>query len=141
MKKLITILTVLFVMFSANVFAEGTVQQRFDGYSRWGDNVQSATFVIYSDGGSVPETAFKAPSDIMGWYLFSVEMYSSADDAFTVTITTYLGAELFSYTTTAATGGHLENALDRWPITSTPNIDVTNLATTERCTVIVTFVR
>ena len=141
MKKLITILTVLFVMFSVNAFAEGTVQQAYNGYSRLSDDVQTAKFVIYSDGGSVPNTAFKSPTDIMGWYLFSVEIYSATDDAFTVTVTTYLGAELFAYTTTAATGGHLENALDRWPITSTPNIDVTNLATTESCTVIVTFVR
>ena len=141
MKKLITMLTVLFVMFSTNVFAEGTVQQANNGYSRYGNDVQVAKFVITSDAGSVPKTAFKSPADIMGWYLFSVEMYSSADDAFTVSITTDLGAELFSYTTTAATTGHLENAADRWPITSTPDIDVTNLATTESCTIIVTFVR
>jgi hypothetical protein len=139
MKKFLLALCLLLV--ASFAFAEGTVVQTGNSYDQISQNMRIATFTITSDAGSVPNTAFLRPRDIYGWNLLSVEMYSATDDAFTVTITTNLGSTLFTYTTTAATSGHLENATDRWPIYSIPKIDVTNLANTEVCTVIVTFQR
>ena len=139
MKKFL--FTILILLITGLAFAEGTVVQSGNGYDTYFQDMRVATFTITSDAGSVPNTAFLKPDKILGWYIKDVEMYSATDDAWTVTITTNLGATLFSFTTTAATSGHLEYAPDRWAINSTPKIDVTNLTDTESCTVIVTFVR
>ena len=139
MKKLL--LAILISLIAVAAFAEGTVVQSGSGYDTWSETMRVATFTITSDAGSVPNTAFLKPEKILGWYLKEVEVYSATDDAFTVTITTNLGATLFALTTTAATSGELDYAADRWAINSTPKIDVTNLAAGESCTVIVTFVR
>jgi hypothetical protein len=142
MKKLLV--TILFFLCMVSlVFAEGSVVQTGDGFQDYGQDMKIATFTITSDGGSVPNTAFLDANkqSIFGFYILAVEMYSATDDAFTAVITTALGSELFTFTTTAATSGHIANADDRWPIYSVPKIDVTSLAAGEVCTVIVTFVR
>lgn len=135
-------LLTLCLLFSANFVFAGDVVQDGDSYDQISDSMRIATFTITSDGsGNVANTAFLEPGLIYGWNLLSVEMYSATDDAFVVLITTNLGSSLFTYTTTSATSGHLENAVDRWPIYSTPKIDVTGLTATEVCTIIVTFQR
>ena len=146
MKKFL--LTILILLFAVSAFGEGTVVQSGNGFDTQSEFMRTATFTITSDGGSVPITAFLKPDKILGWYIKEVEIWSDTDNAFTVTITTNInndvataGTSLFTYTTTAATTGHLEYTIDRWAINSTPKIDVVNLAAAEVCTVKVTFVR
>jgi hypothetical protein len=131
----------IFLLFCGAALAADVVQTG-NGYDQISENMRTATFTITADGaGNVAIFSFLNPRMIYGWNLLSVEMQSATDDAFVVLITTNLGSSLFSYTTTAATTGHLENATDRWPIYSTPKIDVTGLTATEVATVIVTFQR
>lgn len=140
MKKFLLVLLILLA--PTLVLAEGTVVQAGNSYDLVAEKMKIATFTITSDAGSVPNTAFlDFVRGIQGWYIFSVEMYSATDDAWTVTITTALGSEIYAYTTTAATTGHLEKVNYVFPIYSVPNIDVTNLADTESCTVIVAFAK
>jgi hypothetical protein len=140
MKKILLI-TACILLMAAYAFAEGTVVQSGNSYDTQDPKkMKTATFTITSDAGSVPNTAFLKPNDIYGYYLLSVETYSATDDAYVVLIGT-ANTNLFTYTTTAATSGHIQNADDRWPVYSTLYIDVTGLATAESCTVIVTFVR
>jgi hypothetical protein len=141
-KKLI--MGVLVVLLCAGVaFAEGTVTQKPSSgtyYERMSEDMQIATFTIADDSGSVPKTNFLDPTKVKGWYIMTVEAKSSSDDSLTVLIETALGADLFNKAYTSATSGEIKNADDRWPISSTPKIDVTNMSS-DTVTVIVTFVK
>lgn len=125
--------------------AEGTVVQAnniFSPVDGRGD-MKKAVFTITGDAstGSVPNTAFAGSGAVRGFYLYTVEMISSTDDVFTVTITTGSGTSLFEKTTTAATSGEIKFPDAFFPVYDTPSIDVTDLAAGETCTVTVIFVR
>lgn len=130
-------------MITGVAFAEGTVVQKpMAGtyYSTIGKDMQIATFTITDDSGSVPSTNFLDPARIYGWYIMTVEVKSSSDDSLTVLIETALGADLFNVTYTAATSGEIRSTDDRYPIYSTPKIDVTNMSG-DTVTVVITFVQ
>jgi hypothetical protein len=142
MKRFLLIISILLLVSPA--WGAGEVVQTNNGFAdyRWNEDMKTATFTVTADGsGNVAIHTFMKPQEIYGYYLFSVEMYSATDDAFATLIYTNLGSPLFSFTTTSATTGQIENASDRWPIYSAPKIDVTGLTATEVATIIVTFVR
>jgi len=142
MKKIL-ILTVLILAFAFPALAADVVQTN-NGYASYSHNqdLKTATFTVTADGaGDVAIFTFLKPGDIAGYHLFTVEMYSATDDAFTTLIYTNTGSTLFTHTTTAATSGEIQNAADRWPIYDAPKIDVTGLTATEVATIIVSFER
>lgn len=144
MIKKMLIATLCLFLWVGISFAEGSVKQKpVSGtrYSVMDDNMKIATFTITDDGGSVPVTDFLDPSKILGWYIMTVEVKSGTDDTLTVLIETNLGADLFNKAYTAATSGEIKNATDRWPIYSTPKIDVTSMSGPDTVTVVVTFVK
>jgi len=143
MKKILfTALCLLLIAGSA--FAEGTVTQKpFPGgtyYEFFGDDMAVATFTIADDSGSVPSTDFLDPGKINGYYIMTVEVLTSSDDSITILVESALGADLFNKAFTSATSGEIKNADDRWPIYSTPKIDITNMSG-DSATVKITFVR
>lgn len=64
---------------------------------------------------------------LIGGYLFSVEVVTSADDAVTFTIKSGLGTTMCTGTTTAATSGEYISINDRYAINSLPNYTVSGL--------------
>lgn len=66
---------------------------------------------------------------LAGGYLTQVEIYSSADDAMTFSIDSHLGTELFTITTTAATGGEIATPTAFWwiPKATSPTYTLSGL--------------
>lgn len=123
--------------------AEGAIVQTGDTfYPVDGDGrMLKGTFTVTADAGGVANTAFVNSTRLRGYYLYTVEMTSATDDAFTVTITTASGTPLFSKTTTAATTGEIKYPAAFFPIYDTPYVDVTDLAASESATLTVIFVK
>jgi hypothetical protein len=141
-KRLFFIILCLLLL-TGYALAEGTITQKpVSGtyYSSIAADMKIATFVIADDSGSVPVTDFSDPHQIMGWYIMTVEAKSSSDDSLTILIESDLGSDLFNKTYSSATSGEIKNADDRWPIYSTPSIDVTSMSS-DTVTVVVTFVK
>lgn len=67
-------------------------------------------------------------NNLIGGYLFSCEILTSADDAVTVSIASGIGADFFSHTTTAATSGEFATISDRYTINSAPTLTVANMS-------------
>lgn len=143
MIKRILLTTLCVFVISGLAYAEGTVAQKeISGtyYTFLGDNMAMATFTIADDSGSVPLTSFLQAYRIFGWYLMSVEVKTSSDDAITILIKTDLGTDLFNQAFASATSGEIKNADDRWPIYATPKIDITNMSS-DTATVRIIFVK
>ena len=141
-KKLILVFLCSLVV-TASAFAEGTVTQKHfmnSYYEDYGKDMKIAVFTITDDSGSVPLTAFLNPTEIKGWYIMTVEVDSGTDDSLNVLIETAYGTDLFNGAFTGASSGEIKSTDDRYPITSTPKIDVTNMSG-DTVTVVVTFVR
>lgn len=66
-------------------------------------------------------------SNLIGGYLFSVEIFASADDAVVFSIASALGTTIFTRTTTAATSGEIANPTGYWPINDTPTYTLSGL--------------
>lgn len=66
-------------------------------------------------------------SDLLGGYLYSVEIYASADDALTFTVNSGLGTELYTTTTTGATSGEIGIPTAYYPITRMPTYTVSGI--------------
>ena len=77
---------------------------------------------------SANASAVDLSSELLGGYLYNVEIVASADDAVVFKINSGLGTEIFpSWTTTAATSG--EDKQPPWykPITRIPNYTLSDL--------------
>lgn len=66
-------------------------------------------------------------SNLVGGYLFSVEIISSADDAVTFSIKSSLGTVLFTTTTTVATSGEISGPQAYWVINGVPTYTLSGL--------------
>ena len=76
---------------------------------------------------SADASAVNLSEDLVGGYLFSVEIFTSADDAVTFTIDSGIGTVLFTNTTVTATAGDIANPSGYWPINSLPNYTLAGL--------------
>lgn len=76
---------------------------------------------------SADAAAVDLSADLVGGYLYSVELFASADDAVDFTINSGLGTELFTITTTSATSGEIAQPTGYYPITRVPNYTLANL--------------
>lgn len=76
---------------------------------------------------SADASAVDLNDNLVGGYLFSVEIFTSADDAVTFTINTGIGSPIYTTTTTAATNGETPVVTDRFTINSTPNYTLSGL--------------
>lgn len=76
---------------------------------------------------SADASAVALTDDLVGGYLFSVEILTSADDVVTFTIDSGIGTVLFTDTTVAATAGEIANPTGYWPINSQPNYTLSGL--------------
>jgi hypothetical protein len=78
--------------------------------------------------------------ELVGFYGYTVEIHTSADDAVTFTIDSCLGTELFTTTTTGATSGEISSWPTPWPITCTPTYTLSGLGS-GTATVVITGVK
>jgi len=144
MIKKLVLISLIFFLGATLAFAEGTVTQkpqpRGTYYEFFGDDMAVATFSITDDAGSVPLTSFLDAHKIYGFYIMTVEVQTSTDDSITILIETPLGADLFNEAFASATSGEIKYSDDRWPISATPKIDITNMSG-DTATVKVTFVK
>ena len=64
---------------------------------------RSETLTLSADDSSVALS-----EDFVGYYLFQIEIFASADDAVTFSLNSEVGTQLFTTTTTAATSGEIK---------------------------------
>lgn len=116
MKKLLIAATMV-LFFYLPVFADDTVH-------REGTDViyRTQQIVLSADASTVDLSTF-----LVGGYLFSVEIFTSLDDAVTFSINSAVGTVLFTDTTTAATSGEISSPSGYWPINGTPNYTLSGL--------------
>lgn len=77
---------------------------------------------------SADAAAVNLSDDLVGGYLFSVEIFTSNDDIVKFDIDSGIGTVLFTDTTAAATAGEISSPTGTWPINSTPNYTLSGLA-------------
>jgi hypothetical protein len=73
------------------------------------------------------DAAVSLSDRLVGLFLYTVEIFTSADDAVTFSISSEKGTVLFTTTTTAATSGEIKKATTAWPITGTPKYTLSGL--------------
>lgn len=80
-------------------------------------------------------------SNLVGGYLFSVEIKSSSDDAMTFSIKSSYGTTIFTRTTTAATSGEIANPTGYWPINSIPTWTLSDFSGSGTLSIEITVVK
>jgi hypothetical protein len=93
------------------------------GYSAGGYKVYEVqTLTLSADASAVDLDA-----SLIGGFLYSIEIYASADDAMTFSIASHLGTTLYTTTTTGATSGQIETPTAFWPISDIPTYTLSGL--------------
>lgn len=121
MKKLIVLLVLLGFLAGVAVAAIAPVAQFI--HKDDGRTIYITQRLVLSANAA----AVSLGDNLVGGYLFSVEILSSDDDTVTFSIDSGIGTELFSRTTTAATSGEIRNPPGYWPINSTPKYTLSGL--------------
>ena len=83
----------------------------------------------------------KLSARLIGGYLFTVEIFTSDDDAVTFQIKTALGTSLVNHTTSAATSGEFATINDRYAINGQPTYTLSNFSGTGTVTVEITVAK
>jgi hypothetical protein len=121
MKKLLIVVAMFGLMVGVAFAALTPVAEYI--HKNWGQTI----YITQRLSLSADATAVDMDQDLVGGYLFSVEIVASADDAVTFSIDSGNGATIFTDTTVGAIAGEIANPTGYWPINSLPNYTLSGL--------------